>query len=155
MAMIIRKYTPADTQQIMDLFYDTVHAINSQHYSAAQVAVWAPRDMNYHQWVRSLSRHHTYVAEVQGMIVGFGDFEDNGHLDRFYCHKDYQGVGVGTQLLAALEQAAKTQGISCLFTEASITARPFFEKRGFVLINEQQITFQGVTFTNYVMEKEL
>ncbi len=155
MAMIIRKYTPADTQQIMDLFYDTVHAINRQHYSAAQVAAWAPRAMNSHQWGRSLSHHHTYVAEVQSMIVGFGDFADNGHLDRFYCHKDYQGVGVGTQLLAALEQAAKTQGITCLVTEASITAKPFFEKRGFVVVNEQQVIFRGVTFTNYVMEKEL
>ncbi len=155
MTVSIRPYTQADTRSIMDLFYDTVHAINIRHYSQEQVNTWAPRDRSYQLWEQSLGAHHTYVAVVDSTIVGFADFEDDGHLDRFYCHKDYQGAGVGTRLLAAVEDAARARDIRRFFTEASITARPFFEKRGYVVVKEQQVVVRGVTFTNYAMEKSL
>ena len=40
-----------------------------------------------------------------------------------------------------------------IVTHASITARPFFEKRGYTVIKEQQVERQGVLLTNFVMEK--
>ena len=36
-------------------------------------------------------RHHTIVAECGNEIVGFGDIDDTGYLDRLYVHKDHQG----------------------------------------------------------------
>jgi putative acetyltransferase len=155
MSITIRRYMPADTQPIMQLFHDTVHAINIRDYSPEQIDAWAPPVMDEQRWKQRLSDHHTFVAEIDGVIVGFADFEDNGHLDCFYCHKDYQGVGVGKRLLAALEAEAQTRGIGRFFTEASITARPFFERHGFVVIQEQHVLHNGVTFTNYRMEKWL
>ena len=38
-------------------------------------------------------------------------------------------------------------------THASITAKPFFEKRGYRVIREQQVERQGVALTNFVMER--
>ena len=38
-------------------------------------------------------------------------------------------------------------------THASITARPFFEKRGYRVVKEQQVERHGVLLTNFVMEK--
>lgn len=38
-------------------------------------------------------------------------------------------------------------------THASITARPFFEKRGYRVVRAQQVERQGLYLTNYVMEK--
>lgn len=41
-----------------------------------------------------------------------------------------------------------------IITHASITARPFFEKRGYRVVKEQQVNRQGILLINYVMEKE-
>ena len=39
--MILRRYTPADCEQILKLFYETVHTVNARDYSPAQLDVWA------------------------------------------------------------------------------------------------------------------
>ena len=151
----IRAFVPADTRPIMALFHDTVRHINIQHYTAEQVAAWAPESMDYDLWLGSLVAHHTAVADEDGRIVGFADWEDDGHLDRFYVHKDRQGAGVGRMLLEAVENAARTQGVTRFFTEASITARRFFEHQGYRVIAEQQVALRGQVFTNYRMDKVL
>ena len=75
---------------------------------------------------------------------------NTGYLDRLYVHKDYQNKGVATALCNKLEQAVQGK----IITHASITARPFFEKRGYKVIKEQQVARQGIMLTNFIMEKE-
>jgi putative acetyltransferase len=58
-------------------------------------------------------------------------------------------------LLATVEDAARHKGLSRIFTEASITARPFFKKRGFVVDAQQEVTMEAETFTNFRMHKVL
>lgn len=155
MAVRIRSFVPADTAAIMALFHDTVRTINIRDYDSAQVAAWAPDRMDYDLWLGSLVAHHTFVADEDNQIVGFADWEDNGHLDRFYVHKDRQGLGVGKHLLDVVERSARERGIKRMFTEASITARPFFERQGYAVIAEQQVPLRGQVFTNYRMDKSL
>jgi N-acetylglutamate synthase-like GNAT family acetyltransferase len=153
--MHIRPYIAADTAQIITLFYDTIHHINIRDYTLEQVNAWAPKDMNQELWAENLSRSLTYVAEADDQIIGFTNFETNGHLDCFYCHKDFQRVGVGSQLLATVEATARSLNLQTLFTEASITARPFFEANGFQVVNPQIVERRGQVFRNFVMEKKL
>ncbi|WP_239033255.1 GNAT family N-acetyltransferase [Leptothermofonsia sichuanensis] len=101
------------------------------------------------------SNRFTYVADDTGTIAGFAELEPDGHIDCFYCHKNYQRCGVGRQLYQAIEARARDQGIRYLTVEASITAQPFFQRMGFSLIKEQETACRGETFTNYVMEKWL
>jgi putative acetyltransferase len=54
-----------------------------------------------------------------------------------------------------METEARRRGIVRLFTEASITARPFFEHSGFSLIAEQVVVCRGVEFVNFRMDKHL
>lgn len=149
----IRSYQIRDTEAIMQLFYDTIHEVNIRDYSTAQVDAWAPRSTNVEDWKQSLSSKLTYVAEANETIVGFAELEANGHIDRFYCHKNSQRQGVGTQMLKQLELKAIALGIKRLFTEASITAKPFFESQRFVVIKQQEVERKGQKFINYVMEK--
>ena len=67
----------------------------------------------------------------------------------------WQGRGVGAALLARVEARARRLGLRRLATEASITARPFFQARGFRVIAEQQVRRRCATFVNYRMEKSL
>jgi putative acetyltransferase len=120
------------------------------------VNAWAPEQMVPQAWAESLAQRHTFVAEEpDGIVVGFGELETGGHIHRFYVHKDRQGLGIGTRLLTAIEQAARAQGFHSLHTEASITARPFFERHRFRVEREQEVHLGGVAFINYRMNKLL
>lgn len=149
----IRLFEAQDAEQIAQLFHETVREINVHDYSSKQVRAWAPDDIYFRNWVEVCSSRFTYVADDEGVIAGFGELEPNGHIDCFYCHKNYQGCGVGRQLYQAIEVKAIELSLRRLFTEASITAKPFFQRMGFSIVREQEVTRRGETFINYAMEK--
>lgn len=147
--MEIRKYKKGDCQEIAVLFYNTVHCVNAKDYTEEQLHAWATGEVDLDAWEQSFLAHETFVAVSCGRIVGFGDIDRTGYLDRLYVHKDFQGQGIGTALCGALEKAA---GGSRITTHASVTARPFFEHRGYRVLSEQQVERRGVLLKNYVME---
>ena len=154
--MLLRPYRFTDCPVLAELFYQTVHHVNRRDYDEKQLQAWATGSVDLKQWNASFMRHDTIVAEQQGVITGFGDMDDTGYLDRLYVHKDYQGQGIATAICDALEQHALEQHtpVQTFHTAASITARSFFEKRGYHVVREQQVCRQGVLLTNYVMEKQ-
>ncbi|MBE9103926.1 GNAT family N-acetyltransferase, partial [Nostoc cf. edaphicum LEGE 07299] len=131
----------------------TIHEVNIHDYTQEQVDAWAPANMDIEVWIKSLGSKFTYVAEEQDKIIGFGELEANGHIDRFYCHKDFQRKGVGKKILEQIELKAHSLGVEKLFTEASITAKPFFESQGFIVIKKQEVERRGQKLINFVMEK--
>jgi putative acetyltransferase len=155
MMLEIRLFEARDAEQIAQLFHETVREVNVRDYSSKQVKAWAPDDIYFRNWVEVCSSRLTYVADNGGAIVGFGELEPNGHIDCFYCHKNYQRCGVGRQIYRAIEVKAVELSVSRLFTEASITAKPFFQRMGFSVVKEQEVTHRGETFINYAMEKLL
>lgn len=90
------------------------------------------------------------MAVEKNAIVGFGDIDETGYLDRLYVHKDYQRQGIASALCERLESAVGTQKIT---VHSSITALPFFESRGYKIIRKQQVEREGIFLTNFVMEK--
>ncbi|MBW4630472.1 MAG: GNAT family N-acetyltransferase [Iphinoe sp. HA4291-MV1] len=153
--MEIRLFRTEDTEQIAQLFHKTVREVNICDYSNNQVKAWAPDDIYFRNWSEVCLNKFTYVADEEGMIVGFGELEPNGHIDCFYCHKNHQRRGVGRQIYQVIEAKAFELGLDYMFTEASITAKPFFQYMGFSVVKEQQVNHRGETFTNYAMEKFL
>lgn len=149
--MIIRKYIPSDCKYLAELFYDTVHSVNARDYTAEQLAAWATGNVNLNEWNRSFMEHITVVAVKDGMIVGFGDIDKTGYLDRLYVHKDYQQKGIATAICDKLESAVN---VPVIRTHASITARAFFASRGYEVKKEQQVMRNGVVLKNYVMERQ-
>ncbi len=147
--MIIREYQQGDCKGITELFYNTVHTVNANDYTEEQLNAWATGDVDMEQWDRSLQEHFSLVAIDDGIIVGFGDIDSTGYLDRLYVHRDYQRKGIATAICEALESAVSGK----IITHASITAKPFFENRGYKVIAEQQVKRQNVLLTNFVMEK--
>lgn len=129
--------------------------MNLGDYSEEQVRAWAPELPNPEAWNARMTGRHTLVAEEGGEILGFAELEGDGHLDMLYRRRDAVGRGVGTKLCAAAEERARELGLSRIFTEASITARPFFERRGFRVLRENAVVRHGVRLTNFSMEKTL
>lgn len=147
--MIIREYQSADCGELAELFYNTVHTVNAKDYTKEQLDVWATGQVDLEKWDWSFKEHYSVVAVDNERIVGFGDIDNTGYLDRLYVHEEYQGQGIATAICDRLEQAARMN----IITHASITAKPFFEKRDYKVVKEQQVERQGIFLKNYVMEK--
>jgi putative acetyltransferase len=88
-------------------------------------------------------------------VVAFTDLEPDGHIDRLFCAPEAAGRGVASRLYDAIETAAREQGLERLFTEASELARRFFERKGFTVLERQDMILRGVPIHNYRMAKAL
>ncbi len=148
--MVIRTYQPSDCKALTELFYHTVHTVNAKDYTKEQLDAWATGQVDLEQWDQSLQAHYSIVALEDGKIVGFGDMDETGYLDRLFVHADYQGRGIATAICDRLEQAVPGK----LTTHASLTAKPFFQGRGYKVVKERQVERHGVLLTNFIMEKE-
>lgn len=146
--MELREYKITDSAETAELFYDTVHAVNAKDYNIEQLDAWAASEIDLDAWNRSFMENYSFVAVENGKIVGFGDMEKCGHLNRLYVHKSYQGRGVATAICDKLERTVLGRITVC----ASITAKPFFENRNYFVIKPQQVARNGVVLTNFVME---
>lgn len=147
--MKLRKYRESDCEAIVCLFYDTVHNINIRDYSEDQLNVWAPKSADFEGWNKSLLGSQTLLAEIENVVVGFGNIDSTGYLECLFVHKSHQGEGIATALCDTLE--ATTKGV--ITTHASMTAKPFFKNRGYKSVRKQVVACQGVPLINYVMEK--
>jgi putative acetyltransferase len=151
----LRPYQRDDAPALLALFRDTIRRVNSRDYSPAQVAAWASDDIDTASWFGRFTGRFVPVAEEASRPVGFAELEPDGHIGRVYVSADHQRRGIGRQLLAAVVAEARRVGLARLFTEASITARPFFEAQGFVVLAPQVVRCRGVEFVNYRMERVL
>lgn len=153
----IRRYQDADAEAISRLYYNTIHTINAMDYSKEQRDAWAPSSsvQDYTGWQEKLKKTKPFVALIGETIVGFAEFEPNGHIDCFYVHHEYQGHGVGTALMNEIDKEAKENSLARIYAEVSITAKPFFETKGFKVVKQQTVTLRGADLVNFVMERTI
>ncbi|MGB6430642.1 MAG: GNAT family N-acetyltransferase [Candidatus Acidiferrales bacterium] len=135
------------------VFTESVHAIGAKDYSPEQLAAWAPEPPDTEYWRSQLSRLTGFVAELDSDVVGFVTFSLDGHIHHLYVHSLHQRRGVASALYWRVEEEALASGVRRIFTEASITARPFFERVGFHVVAPQEVVRRGVGLTNYRMER--
>lgn len=103
--MQLRKYIISDCKQLAKIFYQTVHSINAKDYTKEQLDVWATGKVNLKEWNKSFLEHYTLVAIENNEIVGFGDIDKTGYLDKLFVHKDYQREGISSAICNELEQS--------------------------------------------------
>ena len=155
MPIDVRRYRPNDLAGLIALFRDTVRRINGRDYSQQQVMAWAPDQIDARRWMHRFDSKEVWVADLDGAPVGFVDVARDGLIDMLYVHAEHQGIGVASLLLRTVEAGARAHGLLRLFTEASITARPFFEHRGFRVIAPHRVMRWAQEFLNYRMDKAL
>ncbi|MEJ0056276.1 MAG: GNAT family N-acetyltransferase [Bacteroidota bacterium] len=110
MELQIRKYIASDAVGLLNLFYDTVHTINSKDYPPEHIDAWAPLNPDLKKKQSRFKSGKTIVAHLDGKIVGFGNLEnDQSSIGMLYVHKDHQGQGIATELLERLEKKTKKE----------------------------------------------
>ena len=150
--MVIREYNTGDLSEIYRLFYETVHSVNLKDYTRAQADAWAPFDYDREKWNNSLIENYCVVASENNTITGFGDIDESGYLDRLYVHRDFQNRGIATAICDELESHLEGNIIR---VHASVTAKPFFEKRNYIVIKEQFVKRNEILLKNFIMIKTM
>jgi GNAT superfamily N-acetyltransferase len=111
--------------------------------------------MDYEAWNKRLEYTRPWLVIEEDKVLGFGELDNNGHIDCFYVHKDYQHKGIGRFLLNWIEQVALRSGNLKLYADVSITAKPFFKTQGFRVIRPNLVVKGVLMLKNYVMEKDI
>lgn len=155
MALVIRSFRDDDPSALHEVFYSAIHGTASADYTQEQVDAWAPAEVDAERWAERMRGIAPFVAEEAGQVVGYADVQVDGYIDHFFVAASAGRRGVGSALMRQIHEAAAERGVHALYSQVSITARPFFEHWGFVVEAEQRPVTRGVPMTNYLMRKGL
>ncbi|MGA9227204.1 MAG: GNAT family N-acetyltransferase [Mesobacillus sp.] len=153
--MDIRSYETADAPGILELFRETILSVNLGDYTKEQCEVWANSLSSIEILDSRLKNSFAVVAELEGVMAGFGSLNYQREIDLLYTHKNYQGRGIGSAILKRLESVACLKGYEDLTTEASITAKSFFHSKEYMTEQKNNKKVNGIVFVNFIMKKKL
>ena len=132
---------------------ETISTICRADYSPEQIKVWTASIENTKRWTEKLNSQYFLIALLEDVIVGYASLEGSDYLDFLYVHKDYQRQGIAYRLYLEIEKEAIKRKATVLFSDVSKTAKPFFERQGFTMLETQTNIILGVEIINYKMSK--
>jgi putative acetyltransferase len=156
---IIRTASPAstdDAESICEVHHSAVKALSGGPYSRDVLNAWHDA-MTVEKIVEAMGKPDmlVFVAEEEGAVVGFGLMQ-KGLVNAIYVHPRFQGKGVGSGLLATIERESVLSETESLTLNASLNARPFYERHGFHVVREGMTHLsENISIECLVMEKEL
>jgi putative acetyltransferase len=155
MNLVIREFKPGDCPALWSVFFTAIHGRAAKDYTPEQIEAWAPDHPDLERWEVRMAQITPFVAESDGTIVGYADLQGDGYIDHFFVAPAFARHGVGSRLMRHIHEMALRRGTGRFYSNVSITARPFFEKWGFVVESPQLVSIRGVTLTNFRMGKSL
>jgi putative acetyltransferase len=151
MKIKIIQYNHSFKKDIPTLFTNTIHKTCNKDYTQSQLNAWANPTIDFEIWEQRVAKSKPYLAIIQNKLVGFVEFYED-YIDCFYIHNEYQGMGIGKSLLEHVLSIAKKNNITKIRVDASITAKPFFEKHGFMEVKMNHVKRCEEELINFSME---
>lgn len=151
----IRPFREEDVQATAAVFFKAVRDGTKDHYTEEQRTAWAPKLPPDDVWHTRLTGQTVFVAEIDGIVVGFMSLTESGLIDLAFVHPDYMRRGISDALYKAILAIAKSRGLTTLATEASHPARRFFERHDWQVEAEQSLVRNGTALINYRMSLAL
>jgi GNAT superfamily N-acetyltransferase len=92
-------------------------------------------------WEQLIRAGGLLVAQAEGVIVGFGgvDLQAAEQLKWLYILPEYQGIGLGSQLLQQLEAIGWEAGLKLLRLHAAPASVEFYRKRGYRDVGDDEL----------------
>lgn len=150
----LRPYLPTDAALCAAIFRAAIEELTVDDYNEGQREAWALGGDDVAAFGANLAGALTLVAIVEGGAVGFGSLKGDV-VDMLFVAPAVAGRGVGAMLLDALTRLAVARGVKKLTSEVSDTARPTFEKQGFVAERRNIVRKGDEWLANTTMVKTL
>ncbi len=151
----LRPFLPADTPALQDLFAQSIEELTAEDYDEDQRLAWASTAADGEAFAKRLGAMTTLVIQLDGAYAGFASLKDNATFDMLYVHPYFAGQGVGDALADAVERLAQGRGAKAITVEASDTAEPFFEARGYEATQRNMVPRDNLWLPNTTMKKRL
>lgn len=151
----LRPFLAADTPALQDLFAQSIEELTAEDYDQDQRVAWVSTAADAEAFAEKLGSMVTLVVQVDGEYAGFASLKDNATFEMLYVHPYFAGQGVGTALADAVERLAQSRGAKEITVEASDTAEPFFEGRGYTATQRNMVPRDDLWLTNTTMKKRL
>ena len=151
----LRPFLPADTMALRELFAQSIEELTADDYDEDQRVAWASTAADAEAFAERLGGMVTLVVQVNGEYAGFASLKNNDTFEMLYVHPYFAGQGVGSALADAIERLAQARGAKDITVEASDTAEPFFEGRGYVASQRSMIPRDDLWLPNTTMKKQL
>jgi N-acetylglutamate synthase-like GNAT family acetyltransferase len=132
----IRRFKSKDAEEVSALIVTTLRTTNIKDYSSEYIE----NDVKVLQPQNILERAgwtHFYVACDNDKIVGCGAIgsywgkEDESSLFTIFVLPEYQGKGIGKEIIQTLEKDEYFLRAKRIEIPASITGTPFYKKMGY------------------------
>ncbi len=151
----LRPFLPADLPLLIEIRFSAIEELTGEDYDEGQRRAWASAVDDDEAFGRSLAKGLTLIALIGGGPVGFISLQEGGLIEQLYVHPAVARTGVASALVDAIEKLAAARGVAALAVNASDTAKPLFEKRGFVAERRSTISIEGEWLGNTHMVKKL
>ena len=151
--MRVRRYRAGEEETLRRLYADSTRLVNAPFYTGEQIERWVTRYDDPDGWVERIRDRNPFVAERDGVILGFAELEPDGHIDFFYCHHAYQRQGAGSALMRAITEEADRLGLTRLHASVSAAAVKFFLAMGFQIDETRDNLVCGHPARQYLMSR--
>lgn len=151
----LRPYLAADLPLLLEIRLSAIEELTGEDYDEAQRRAWADLADDQAGLGEILKKGLSLVALIGGEPVGFIVLADGGVIDQLYVRPAVARAGVASALVDAIEKLAAGRKIESLVVDASETAKPLFDKRGYVAVSRNTIQVEDVWLGNTRMKKNL
>jgi len=144
MGFVVRTAVPEDYDGIADAHMDSIRTLGATQYDADIVNDWAAARIG-EDYARRVARGaKLFVAVEKGRILGFSDYRVVRDLYRtaIYVRASAARRGVGSELFKIAETAARANGATKLYVEASLVAVLFYIANGFEEVGSSEHVLQ-------------
>ena len=148
--ILIEDFVDGMEKELREVFFTSIRMAGAKNYTNEQLEVWAPEIYDPKKWSERIQGIRPFVARLDGKIVGYTDLQSDGFIDHFFVHGEYQRRGIGGALMSKiLSQGA---ALETLHSKVSLTAKAFFIRHGFEVLNAQDVWIKNVKLQNYSMQ---
>ncbi len=155
MHYVIRKSKMDDLDEVIEAHKRSILELCSRDYTEEQVNRWSDVNYSLQVWARSVLHEFHWVVEVEGKVEGFCHaqiHEDGrGEIAGLYFTRKIAGHGIGREILERAMDYIKSSGALEISITATISAKGFYEKMGFVEIEEKNVDVRGVSLVCFTM----
>lgn len=141
-----------DMSEITKLQVDSIQVLCTHDYNASQLQTLLNNKKQGRNWPEVI-----FVAEKENQIVGFSALSlIDPNINAIFVDPAFVRQGIGTKLLATLEDEAIKRRIRCLWVSAALNAVQFYRSQGYQNVKEVTISLDvGVPIPVIVMKKVL
>lgn len=131
----VRDASSLDSAQVANVLRRSITEVCAPDYNDQSVIdEWANNktDVNIREWIQSENTYSVVCTDGKHNIVGFALASLRGEILLMYLVPEALHKGNGKLMLEKIEDLLSKEGLSEIRTISSITAKPFYERNGFV-----------------------